>query len=81
MTKQYIPAVVSIDFTDYAYPCFHQCDIWNGWAMPYFRFEHAQQVALEFKVRYDKENDTFVLDDNGEADVYTPFLSILKAKL
>lgn len=73
-------SIVTMDACDLAFPCFHIGDKWNGWTMPYFRFKHAKAVAKEFKGRYDKSTDTFIIDDNGEEDVFTAMIIKVNGK-
>lgn len=70
--QKFIAGSVCGEWDEYAYPCYHRNQNWNGWAMPYFTFKEAKKVAKEMKGRYDKEKDAFIFNMDGEDDVYEP---------
>lgn len=70
--QKFIAGFVCGEWDEYAYPCYHQNQHWNGWAMPYFTFKEAKKVAKEMKGRYDEAKDAFIFNMDGEDDVYEP---------
>jgi hypothetical protein len=72
--NKFVAGSATMDTIDYAYPCFHQNQFWNGWVMPYFSMRHAKLVANEFNGEYDEQRDAFIFDNQGEEDVYTSFV-------
>lgn len=72
----FIPGMVSGDWTELVFNCFHNNQFWNGWAMPYFQHDEAVKVAEHLNMTYDKDADSFILIEEAYPDEPVVFAPI-----